>query len=442
MTITKNTLLVLACFISAALKLSAQDGASLVSGVNQAQWRRDVFTALPDALSAAAKGGRTVVVCFSSDPLGDDSIPARILGSKQIRAWAADRKLTFALVEFPKARTPGVQEARSRFVELTRLYKIAGSPAWLFLDSSGKELGRLNLDDVVLADSRGDFAAECDFDFWIKQAASILKVGRPEKSLDPVKEPAWYARFGGQGWTGKRTVSGEAGAMNYTLFVPLNLVKGQKYPLVIWLHGGVRSDGNEIADVDAVHLSAAAARPNGHYLLLIPSAIAGQNWFSAPAQGSLSDTSPLPSPTMKLISTLLDTLPHSYPIDSDKVVVMGESGGAYGCWALLEYFPNRFAGAVINSGGGDPKNVVQLASQRIWMIHGEKDARVPIQEGEQMFQALLQRRGGKSITETEGDWTKASDTSDTLRFWRDSQSGHVPAFDYSTAMDWVLLRSR
>src|SRR5690349_9526996 len=74
--------------------------------------------------------------------------------------------------------------------------------------------------------------------------------------------------------------------MHYTLFAPSGLATGKKSPSLIWLNGGGRSDGNEIADEDAVHLSIAASRLDAPAFVLIPSAIGGQNWTRAPGVGS------------------------------------------------------------------------------------------------------------------------------------------------------------
>jgi poly(3-hydroxybutyrate) depolymerase len=409
-------------------------------GQEPAGWRQGVLADLSTALGAAAKQGGLVLVCFSSDPVADDSVAAQVFGAPEVREWANTRKLTLAIIEFARAKDPAVAEARSRFVELTREYKIADSPTWLFLDAKGKEIGRLDQDDVLPADSRGDLAQTFNPEIWLKQAAATLKGARPAALPEPVKEPTWYARFGGQGWTGKRTVTGEEGAMNYTLFVPSILAKGQKYPLVIWLHGGGRSDGNQFAAADAVHLSVAASRSGKPSLVLIPSAIAGQNWMSSPAiMVTRPDQMPTePTPSMRLIAKLIDDLIKNHPIDPGKVVVLGESGGAYGSWALLQQYPDRFAGAVVNGGGGNPAKVAGLAKKRIWVVHGEQDKIVNIQYGQAMFEALLKLRGEESRVVTEGDWVKAANADDTVRFWKHTKAGHVPPFDYGAALDWVL----
>ena len=93
---------------------------------------------------------------------------------------------------------------------------------------------------------------------------------------------------------------------------------------------------------------------------------------------------------------------------------------------------------MINSGSADPARTSGLDKQRIWVVHGEKDQIIPVQRSEEIFEALIKSRGQEPRVRTEGNWVKAADDADTIRFWKHSQSGHVPSFDYQTALDWVL----
>jgi poly(3-hydroxybutyrate) depolymerase len=432
----KKPLLLNALSIALALVLHAQPGAPAAKSDLQADWRQGVSTDLPAALAAAANRGG-VLVCFSCEPLGNGSIVAQVYGAKRFRDWASENKLVLALLELPRPKAPDAADARARYVELTRQYHVAGSRTWLLLAPNGKERGRLCKEDVAPADASGNVANKCDLDVWLDQANRALRgdaLASPQRPADA--QAGWFARFGGNGWSGKQTVTSEDGAMNYTLFSPPGLVNGKKYPLMIWLHGGVGSNGDEIADDDAVGLSTRASSPASPAFLLIPSAIGGQSWRS----GLVGSGGPLPSPSMKLIAKLVDTLPQTHQIDASKVVTMGESGGAMGSWAMLQYYPDRFCGAIINSGGGEPERTTGLAKQRIWIVHGEKDERIPIQRDQEMFDALAKLRGGATRVVTDGDWIKFANEADTLRFWKHTVSGHVPAFDYASALDWVVQK--
>lgn len=434
----KAIIVALLLLLPASSLLRAQTTAPPVTEPVATGWRKGLLTDIPAAFDIAKKQRGGVLVCFSGDFLADTSFAAQVFQSKKIGEWAAEKKLTLALIEYPRPGAPDPEEAKARFYELTRQFKIAGWRTWVVLDATGRELGRFSKEDVFRSDNDGNVVNRGDLDIWLQQAERAIN-GQPPQLLEKPASPkeTWYARFGGKGWTGKRTVSGAEGAMNYTLFTPANLLSGKKYPLLIWLHGGGSSSGDEIADADAVGLSASASDVGSEKFLLVPSAPVRQVWRGPRLSGASSATGES-SPAVKFIVRLVDSLPNTCNIDRSRVIVMGESGGAFGSWLLLQSFPDRFLGGIINSGGGDATKVDALLKKRIWIFHGEKDEIVPIARDQEMFEALMRSRGQRPHVVTEGDWVKASDNADTIRFWKHTQSGHVPAVDYKAAINWVL----
>lgn len=437
-TLMKTPIVALLLLCSASSLLHAQTKAPPATEQVPTGWRKGLLTDIRAAFDVAKKRQGGVLVCFSGDFLADTSFAAQVFQSKKIRDWATEKKLTLALIEFPRPGAADPEKGKARFYELTRQFKIAGWRTWVALDTTGGELGRFSKEDVFRSDNDGNVVNHGDLDIWLRQAERAMH-GQPPQPLEKPESPkeTWYARFGGKGWTGKRTVSGAEGAMNYTFFTPTNLLSGKKYPLLIWLHGGGSSSGDEIADADAVSLSASASDVGNEKFLLIPSAPVRQVWRGPRLSGASSVTGES-SPAMKFIVRLVDTLPDTCNIDRKRVIVMGESGGAFGSWLLLQSFPERFWGGIINSGGGDATKVDTLLKKRLWIFHGEKDQIVPIARDQEMFEALMKSRGQQPHVVTEGDWVKSSDDADTTRFWKHSQSGHVPAVDYRAAINWVL----
>jgi len=315
------TALLLLC--SGPSLLHAQTKAPPVAEQVATGWREGLLTDIPAALALAAKQQGGVLVCFSGDALADTSLAARVFGAKKVREWATEKKLTLALVEFPRAGAPNAEEAKARFYELTRQFKIAGWRTWVVLDATGRELGRFSKEDVFRSDNQGNaIRNHSDPDVWLQQAERVVK-GEPPQLLEKPASPeeTWYARFGGKGWTGKRTISGAEGAMNYTLFTPANLLSGKKYPLLIWLHGGGSSSGDQIADEDAVSLSASASEVGNEKFLLLPSAPVRQAW-GGPRLAGASRPKGESSPAMQFIIRLIYTLPNTCNIYRRRFIAM------------------------------------------------------------------------------------------------------------------------
>ncbi|MHC5021135.1 MAG: alpha/beta fold hydrolase [Planctomycetota bacterium] len=87
-------------------------------------------------------------------------------------------------------------------------------------------------------------------------------------------------------------------------------------------------------------------------------------------------------------------LSREYPIDFDRIYVVGHSLGGVGAWAFAARMPDRFAATV--SGAGNPPGVMDndyeyLYNTRLFVHHSEKDIQVPPEwnkQAEQHIKAL------------------------------------------------------
>src|SRR5262249_648846 len=100
--------LLLLCTASSTLHAQTRDP---VTQQAQTGWREGVLTDIPAALDLATKQRGGVLVCFSGDALADKSLAAQVFQAKKVREWATEKKLTLALIEFPRAGAPNAEEA-------------------------------------------------------------------------------------------------------------------------------------------------------------------------------------------------------------------------------------------------------------------------------------------------------------------------------------------
>lgn len=113
--------------------------------------------------------------------------------------------------------------------------------------------------------------------------------------------------------------------------------------------------------------------------------------------GLMSHTMPKePSVPMAATIRLLDSIIKVYPIDTNRIYVMGLSMGGYGVWDIIARLPNKFAAAVPICGGADLKTAPKIAHIPIWVFHGAKDGVVPVERSRRMV-AELKKYGGKPI---------------------------------------------
>ena len=101
-------------------------------------------------------------------------------------------------------------------------------------------------------------------------------------------------------WTSRRPFRSSPGdTIHYYLFVPKDVDAAEKYPLVIWLHGGVKSNG-----VGGPNMPTGAFYQDAHQrqqpcFVLRPVAVKGKNWVSPRDAKTSTHTRPAtPAPSV------------------------------------------------------------------------------------------------------------------------------------------------
>ncbi|MGI6570778.1 MAG: dockerin type I domain-containing protein [Caldicoprobacterales bacterium] len=176
--------------------------------------------------------------------------------------------------------------------------------------------------------------------------------------------------------------------LNYRFFSPTT-EPGEKYPLVIFLHGsGERGSDNDVqilANKGAVVWALPENQAANPAFVIAPQAPAGNNWNTARVYNSLL--------------SLIDELASTHPIDVDRIYITGLSLGGNGTWSLIQNNPDLFAAAIPICGRGTPGNVEPIKDLPIWVFHAEDDGTVPVERSREMVDAL--RAIGSNVLYTE-----------------------------------------
>ena len=157
----------------------------------------------------------------------------------------------------------------------------------------------------------------------------------------------------------------EGRCLNAALYEPA-CAAGEKYPLVLFLHGaGERGDDIEkVLDftpgVDA--FTAPAWQAEHPCFVLAPQCPAGQSWV----------------PYIGLLARMLYALPREYAIDECRIYVTGVSMGGAGTWALLTACPQKIAAAMPVCGYAAPFAVRAARHVPVWAFHAADDPVVPV----------------------------------------------------------------
>ena len=188
--------------------------------------------------------------------------------------------------------------------------------------------------------------------------------------------------------------------MRYLLHVPASYDRREKYPLILWLHGG-GSRGDDLkllltyGDQHGIgYLARRDVQSSFPSFIVAPQCPRNKLWADPDADQ--------PSHEMKLVLEILDKVRADDSIDARRLYVMGISMGGYGTWDIVARRPGLFAAAVPICGGGSPSQAAATVKTAVWAFHGERDELVNPSESRRMITALRLAGGEPRYTEYKG----------------------------------------
>lgn len=192
-----------------------------------------------------------------------------------------------------------------------------------------------------------------------------------------------------------RYISG-SDTLPYRLLLPVNYDASKKYPLIFFLHGaGERGNDNEKQLIHGAKLFLNEENRNKYPAIVVfPQCFEQSFWsnvnfkmengkrvFEFKEEGE-------PTLAMKLAQDLLKKLMKQYPVQKNRVYVMGLSMGGMGTFEIVRRNPKTFAAAIPICGGGAPSTAPVLKNVDWWVFHGAKDEVVPPFNSDIMVNAL------------------------------------------------------
>lgn len=162
---------------------------------------------------------------------------------------------------------------------------------------------------------------------------------------------------------------------DYLLYLPPGLEDGNgEWPLLLWLHGrSLRGGGLDRLKRYGPPAMIARGR-DIPFIVVAP---------QLPPDGRWAQLDP--------VAAIVDEVAERYPVDRDRVYLMGFSMGGGGAYRMAFSHAEKFA-AMIGIAGHTPPptegNVKAVASLPFLAIHGENDVRVPLPPARRMASAM------------------------------------------------------
>lgn len=221
-------------------------------------------------------------------------------------------------------------------------------------------------------------------------------------------------------------------SLNDTLFYrqlnPQQIVEGEKYPLVLFLHGAGERGTDNISQLTngGLMFTNPVNRKNFPAFVLFPQCPTDLYWPTPKRPDGFQQEKPFPldaeiSKPLALTKELLDKVIESYPIDESRIYILGLSMGGMGTFDMICRYPDLFAAAVPICGGINTERLNGFESETaIRIYHGDADSVVPVRFSREAYIKLEAEGANVEYIEFPGvnhnSWDPAFNTKDFLEW--------------------------
>lgn len=189
----------------------------------------------------------------------------------------------------------------------------------------------------------------------------------------------------------KDFVSSENVRIPYRILSPQTIVPGEKYPLVIFLHGsGERGADNEKQLIHGASIFSNPVNAERFPAFVVFPQCKDKCWTGSIDQRMFMPGSPTPdvSKTETSLMELVSELSKDYPVDADRIYMVGISMGGIATFDLACRYPNKLAAAVPICGAVNPERLSKANDVNFMIFHGEVDEEVPVFCSREAYKAL------------------------------------------------------
>ena len=208
----------------------------------------------------------------------------------------------------------------------------------------------------------------------------------------------------------------------YRLLKPIDLTEnsGKKYPMILSLHGAGGTGTDNVRNLRSWNATMAQEELRREHpcFVVVPQTVGPwrkpgirPDYTDEKFTKMTADWKEVVKPRLRFLQDpksgdldrvfkLLDAMGKEFPIDTDRVYVLGHSMGGFGTWTAVTEEPDRFAAAITSAGWVGPwVDVTRIKDLPMWSFQGAKDKPAQISMGNATFERMKQLGHNLKFTE-------------------------------------------
>lgn len=186
-------------------------------------------------------------------------------------------------------------------------------------------------------------------------------------------------------------------ALPYRLLAPAHVAPGERYPLVLVLHGsgGIGHDNRSQLGGFSLAWAAPALRARYPAYVLVPQFPARSADYGPSSIAGVQASHG--TPALDAAFALVESVAARHPVDRARIYATGFSMGGSAAWNAVLARPDLFAAAMPVSGiAPDPGLAPRLRDTPLYVLHGDADPENPI-DADRAMVAAIRRAGGDRV---------------------------------------------
>lgn len=215
----------------------------------------------------------------------------------------------------------------------------------------------------------------------------------------------------------------------YRMLSPEEIESGEKYPLVIFLHGsGERGSDNEKQLTHGASTFSNPANEDKYPSYVVFPQCKERTWTEKFSARSFMPGAPDPqiTKTEEALIDMINDLATTYPIDKNRIYIIGISMGGIATYDLACRYPELFAAAVPICGAVNPDRLSEARNVNFLIFHGEDDEEIP---------AICSREAYKTLS-------AAGAKVEYIEFAGLGHDCWTSAFNYPNFLPWLYSQSK
>jgi poly(3-hydroxybutyrate) depolymerase len=189
----------------------------------------------------------------------------------------------------------------------------------------------------------------------------------------------------------ERVFHDAAGDHKYIVFLPAAYSPAQKWPMILYLHGGAeRGTDPRLPVIGGMGPQIRARAETFPFIVVFPQC---EDLDCRAEFGWRVD-----GPDAQRALKIADEVEREFTVDRAREVITGASMGGFGTWAIAATTPARWSAVVPLAATGDPAKALTLAHTPIWAFHGARDVLVTPGDAQRMIDAVRAAGGRAYLT--------------------------------------------